>query len=208
MNRSDRLTGSVGAQFHSVSHYTSPADVLDDAASSPAEKRVILSSWASDMYAVDSCPGLRQIPGIAEPMYLKDILAALRKLDKADDRPRGDDAVVDTLAQARISAGSTRPRIAIPKSRWSRDANVRRYRRLLDTQLTDHERRYVEQRLADELGEVSSVVEPPKAAMNGFPEQTPPNDMSSYLPSRAAIFSRRDRRTGREFCQRDLVRGQ
>jgi hypothetical protein len=41
---------------------------------------------------------------------------------------------------------------------------------LLDTQLTDHERRYVEQRLADELGEVSSVVEPPKAAMNGLPE--------------------------------------
>jgi hypothetical protein len=148
--------------FHSVSHYTSPADVLDDAALSPAEKRVILSSGASDMYAVDSCSGLRQIPGIAEPMYLKDILAALRKLDKADDRPRGDDAVVDTLAQARISAGSTRPRIAIPKSRWSRDANVRRYRRLLDTQLTDHERRYVEQRLAEELGEVSSVVEPPK----------------------------------------------
>jgi hypothetical protein len=82
MNRPDRLTGSVAAPFHSVSHYTSPADVLDDAALSPAEKRVILSSWASDMYAVDSCPGLRQIPGIAEPMYLKDILAALRKLDK------------------------------------------------------------------------------------------------------------------------------
>jgi hypothetical protein len=170
MNRSDRLTGSVGAQFHSVSHYTSPADVLDDAASSPAEKRVILSSWASDMYVVDSCTGLREIPGIAEPMYPKDILAALRKLDKADDRPRGDDAVVDTPAQARRSYGNTRPRIAIPKWRWSRDANVRRYRKLLDTQLTDHERRYVEQRLADELGEVSSVVEPPKAAMNGLPE--------------------------------------
>jgi hypothetical protein len=170
MNRSDRLTGSVGAQFHSVSHDTSPADVLDDAASSPAEKRVILSCWASDIYAVDTCTGLREIPGIAEPMYPKDILAALRKLDKADDRPRGDDAVVDTPAQARRSAGNTRPRIAVPKWRWSRDANVRRYRKLLDTQLTDHERHYVEQRLADELGEVSSVVEPPKAAMNGLPE--------------------------------------
>jgi hypothetical protein len=161
MSRPDRLTGSVGAQFHPVSHYNSPADVLDDSALSPAEKRIILSSWASDMYAVDSCPGLREIPGIAEPMHLKDILAALRQLDKADDRPRGDDAV-DTPAQARRSAGNTRPRIAIPKSRWSRDANVRRYRRLLDTQLTDHERHYVEQRLAEELGEVSSVVEPPK----------------------------------------------
>jgi hypothetical protein len=154
MSRPDRSAGTVGALFHPLSHYSSPADVLGDRALSPAAKRVILSSWASDMYAVDSRPALREIPGIAKPMHLKDILAALRQLDGADDRARGNGPV----ALARRFDGNALPRIAIPKYRWSRDANVRRYRRLLDTQLTDHERRYVEQRLAEQLGEVSSVV--------------------------------------------------
>jgi hypothetical protein len=35
--------------------------------------------------------------------------------------------------------------------RWTREANVRRYRKLLDTQLTDLERSFVERRLAEEL---------------------------------------------------------
>jgi hypothetical protein len=154
MSRPDRSTGTAGALFYPVSHYSSPADVLGDSGLSPAEKRGILSSWASDMYAVDSRPALREIPGIAKPMHLKDILAALRQIDGADDRARGNGRV----AQARRFDGNALPGIAIPKYRWTRDANVRRYRRLLDTQLTDHERRYVEQRLAEELGEVSSVV--------------------------------------------------
>jgi len=34
---------------------------------------------------------------------------------------------------------------------------VQRYRRLLGTQLTDHERRYVERRLAEELAEIGSA---------------------------------------------------
>lgn len=42
MSRPDPLTGSVGAPFHPVSHYNSPADVLNDEALSPPEKRVIL----------------------------------------------------------------------------------------------------------------------------------------------------------------------
>lgn len=157
MSRPDRLMSSVGAPFHPVSHYNSPADVLYDSALSPAEKRVILSSWALDMYAVNCRPALREIPGIARPMHLNDILAALRQLDKADELPRGDGAPVGMPAQARRSDGNARPRIAIPLSRWSRAANVRRYRRLLDTQLTDHERRYIEERLAQELGDVRSA---------------------------------------------------
>jgi hypothetical protein len=51
------------------------------------EKRVILSSWASDMFAVESCPSLREIPGIGRAIRLADILAALRKLDGEDDDP-------------------------------------------------------------------------------------------------------------------------
>ncbi len=75
--------------FHPAAHYDSPADVLNDGSLSLDEKRVILSSWASDMYAVESCPGLREIPGMGKTVRLSDILAALRQLDSDDDPPRG-----------------------------------------------------------------------------------------------------------------------
>jgi hypothetical protein len=78
--------------FHPAAHYDSPADVLNDGALSASEKRVILSSWASDMYAVESCPALREIPGMGHAIRLADILAALRRLDGGnddDDPPRG-----------------------------------------------------------------------------------------------------------------------
>ena len=77
-----------GAAFHPVSHYQSPADLLNDTKLSRAEKRLILSSWASDMYAVESQPALRKIPGIARPLYLADLLGALRQLDREDQPPR------------------------------------------------------------------------------------------------------------------------
>jgi hypothetical protein len=162
MTRPDRFTGNVGAEFHPVSHYSSPSDVLDDAALSRNEKRVILSSWASDMYAVDSHPFLREIPGIAAPMRVSDILAALRQLDDEVDRPA---TTTGAIAQGSRASGPRHLRIAIPKSRWCREANVQRYRKLLKTQLTDHERRYVEQRLAEELGETGSMVEPCPTAL-------------------------------------------
>jgi hypothetical protein len=73
--------------FHPAAHYTSPDDVLNDQALSVAEKRIILSSWASDMYAVESCPALREVPGIGHCIRLADILAALRRLDTEDDPP-------------------------------------------------------------------------------------------------------------------------
>ena len=53
MSQATRTTYDVGPFFHTVSHYNSPADVLKDARLSTDEKRVVLSSWASDMYAVD-----------------------------------------------------------------------------------------------------------------------------------------------------------
>ncbi|MCA1454823.1 hypothetical protein I6F35_16565 [Bradyrhizobium sp. BRP22] len=73
--------------FHPAAHYDSPADVLTDPQLSRSEKRVILSSWASDMFAVESCPGLREIPGIGHSIRLADILAALRQLDDDEDPP-------------------------------------------------------------------------------------------------------------------------
>lgn len=78
---------TVHPLFHPAAHYDSPDDVLNDASLSTPEKRVILSSWASDMYAVESCPALREIPGMGHTIRLSSILAALRQLDEDDDDP-------------------------------------------------------------------------------------------------------------------------
>lgn len=87
MSETNRNTNSLDVLFRPASHYDSPGDVLNDGKLSLAEKRVILSSWASDIYAVESCPWLREVPGVAQPVRLKDILAALRELDPEDDDP-------------------------------------------------------------------------------------------------------------------------
>jgi hypothetical protein len=70
-------------------HHQSAEAVLNDPDLEQSEKRVILSSWASDLYAVESCPWLRDVPGIKRTLRLADILAALRSLDDDDPPPRG-----------------------------------------------------------------------------------------------------------------------
>src|SRR6478609_5230094 len=85
-------SGDLNPFFHPAAHYASPDDVLNDETLSAPEKRIILSSWASDMYAVESCPALREIPGMSHAIRLSDILGALRELDADndnDDPPRG-----------------------------------------------------------------------------------------------------------------------
>src|SRR5689334_20684846 len=89
MNTANRNCTIIETGFHPVSHYDTPHDVLCDASLSAAEKRVILSSWASDVYAVESNPTLREVPGVVQVMRLSDILAALRELDGQFDPPRG-----------------------------------------------------------------------------------------------------------------------
>lgn len=155
------------AAFYPVSHYASPAAVLGDAGLSVAEKRLILSSWASDMYVLENQPAWRKVPGLAQPIRLADILGALRRLDQEDQppRPRGG-AAMRLPTQINLNAHAGSPDQAVDprlrelqcrspgpgwRARFSRDANVRRYRKLLATRLSDHERRYVEQRLAEEL---------------------------------------------------------
>ncbi len=61
--------------FHPAARYASPSDVFNDETLSVPEKRIILSSWASDMFAVESCPALREIPGMGHTIRLADILA-------------------------------------------------------------------------------------------------------------------------------------
>jgi hypothetical protein len=89
--------------FHPAAHYASVSAVLDDRDLSTPEKRIILSSWASDMYAVESQPALREIPGMDRPIRLRDILAALRKLDDDDPPPRGGAAMRLRRPQAAAS---------------------------------------------------------------------------------------------------------
>jgi hypothetical protein len=172
MSQANRTANNVEPFFHPVSHYCSPDDVLDDAKLSTEEKRLILSSWASDMYAVESHPALREVPGIPRRLRLDDILAALKQLDdETDPPPRGGlamrlprlsklDCVVAYVVEPQRFVGrhaSTRRHRSMQASRtsnhsrWTREANVRRYRKLLNTHLTDIERSFIERRLAEEL---------------------------------------------------------
>jgi len=68
-----------------------PRDVLKDPILDLAEKRAVLSSWASDASAVQDQPTLRWLLGTAEPVPLADILEALERLDRqeaSDARPK------------------------------------------------------------------------------------------------------------------------
>ena len=170
MSQAGRTAKQAHSSFHPVSHYESPKRVLNDPGLSTDEKRLILSSWASDMYVVESHPALREIPGIPHRLRLDDILAALKQLDGENDPPpRGGMAMrlprfnkldcgtvneplssMDGRAPPRRYR-SSRPSRTHGHSRWTRDANVRRYRRLLDTHLTDLESNFIQQRLAGEL---------------------------------------------------------
>ena len=170
MSQAGRTANDVGHLFHPVSHYDSPDDVLNDVALSTDEKRVILSSWASDMYVVESQPAFREVPGIPHRIRLDDILAALRQLDSENDPPpRGGVAMrlpgfsrlecvasresrpdIGRLASTRRHSPLRAPSMH-GRSRWTREENIRRYRRLLNTQLTDIERSFIERRLAEEL---------------------------------------------------------
>ena len=80
-------TAVLKTPFHPASHYRCPSDVLRDTKLSAAEKRLILSSWASDMYAVESNPSLREVPGVPHRIRLDDILSVLRQLDDGFDPP-------------------------------------------------------------------------------------------------------------------------
>ena len=170
MSHTDRTDNNVEAFFHPVSHYESPDDVLNDARLSTNEKRVILSSWASDMYVVESHPALREIPGIPHRLRLDDILAALKQLDDENDPPPRGGMAMRVPRFNRLDCGcfdkpqpsierqaTTIPYRSIQPSRphrhprWTREANVRRYRKLLNTQLTDIERNFIQRRLAEEL---------------------------------------------------------
>ena len=61
--------------------FPAPRDVVRDATLTTAEKRAILSSWASDASAVESMPALRQILGSGHIVKFDEVIDALQELD-------------------------------------------------------------------------------------------------------------------------------
>lgn len=76
--------------LHPSRFYGRPGDVLLDTSLSIPEMRAILSSWASDACAVESCPPLRHPPFAREPVGFDEVMEALSSLDRAAaGRPAG-----------------------------------------------------------------------------------------------------------------------
>ncbi|MCG6207594.1 hypothetical protein LPW26_23360 [Rhodopseudomonas sp. HC1] len=73
--------------------YDHPDQVLRDDTLSTADKRAILSSWASDANAIEQQPWLRAVPGSGRTVPLAAILAALRRLDDGEPPPKGGAAI-------------------------------------------------------------------------------------------------------------------
>ena len=66
--------------------YVHPAEVVQDDRLDPAEKRAILSAWASDACAVEFRPGFRWLSGTPGPILVDHVLEALRALDDMTER--------------------------------------------------------------------------------------------------------------------------
>jgi hypothetical protein len=77
----------IGRLLQPARFFQHPRDVVRDATLTTAEKRAILSSWASDACAIESMPAFRRIPGFDFVVPFDDVIDALQELDqKADDR--------------------------------------------------------------------------------------------------------------------------
>jgi hypothetical protein len=82
------LDPELEAILHPAKAYARPQDVLNDPDLTRYEKRVILSSWASDACAVEAMPALRKPPHAPKPVQFDEIIDALCKLDDDDPPPR------------------------------------------------------------------------------------------------------------------------
>lgn len=71
-----------------ASTFNHPREVLASPFLDILQKRCVLAAWASDAFAVEGKPWLRQLPGSNREVRIGDILSALRTLD-GDDGPPG-----------------------------------------------------------------------------------------------------------------------
>jgi hypothetical protein len=79
----------INALIHPGTIFDHPRDVLAHPSLTPAEKRAILASWASDASAIASCPALRAPDGLKAPVTIDEILEALCDLDGGPRNPPG-----------------------------------------------------------------------------------------------------------------------
>lgn len=70
-----------------ASTFSHPREVLASPFLDVLQKRCVLAAWASDAFAVEGKPWLRQIPGSNVEIRIGDIFGALDTLD-GDDGPR------------------------------------------------------------------------------------------------------------------------
>lgn len=75
---------SAAHLLHPGKHFGHPRDVLAADEIGTDEKRAILASWASDIFAIESIPALRLYPGTDKAVSYDEIIEALKTLDKHD----------------------------------------------------------------------------------------------------------------------------
>jgi hypothetical protein len=86
--RAQSIDPDLEALLYPSAAFNNPRDVLNDPDLTIYEKRAILSSWASDVCAVASCPALRRPDALKKPISFDEIMEALKSLDDNDPPPR------------------------------------------------------------------------------------------------------------------------
>ncbi|AVA24827.1 hypothetical protein [Rhizobium sp. NXC24] len=91
---------SAAHLLHPAKHFDHPRDVLASPDIGKEEKRAILASWASDIFAIESIPALRLYPGADKEVSYDEIMEALKALDE-DDQRAGDQDSAGSINHAR-----------------------------------------------------------------------------------------------------------
>ena len=93
MTRDGATFPDIGPEIDQLLHpsrfYARPTDVVADQLLTVDERRAILSSWASDAWAVESNPALRQPPHAKGPVRFDEIMEALLQLDRMKGPNKG-----------------------------------------------------------------------------------------------------------------------
>ncbi|MBY5404191.1 hypothetical protein [Rhizobium leguminosarum] len=89
---------SAAHLLYPAKHFGHPREVLTAADIGNDEKRAILASWASDIFAIDSAPALRLYPGAERAVSYDEILEALKTLDKGDQQSGNQDSPASSRA--------------------------------------------------------------------------------------------------------------
>lgn len=90
-----------------ASTFGHPREVLANPFLDVLQKRCILATWASDAFAVEGKPWLRQIPGSDRQVRIGDIIAALRSLDGDDGPPTNMQRMTRPRTSATRAVGQT-----------------------------------------------------------------------------------------------------